>query len=109
MWQVFTINACLAEAWQRGVSHAGIFNGPTVANGIVYVAAEDGKLYALNATGRVLFRGSVTDGRGRAFLHQPLRVVMCSSLPYDQSAVTAFALGGPVISAPLGITKAAWK
>ena len=80
--------------WQKGVSHAGIFNGPTVANGVVYVAAEDGKLYAINAaTGRVLFRGSVPGGGSGQVLASPTVDGGNVFVPaYDQSAVTAFAL-----------------
>jgi outer membrane protein assembly factor BamB len=40
-----------ARYWGRKVSTANVLNGPSVANGIVYLGADDGTLYALYATG----------------------------------------------------------
>jgi outer membrane protein assembly factor BamB len=62
--------------------------------GLVYVAAEDGKLYALNATtGRALFRGSVAGGgRGRVLASPTVDGGNVFVSAYDQSTVTAFAL-----------------
>ena len=89
--KIYAFNAATSGLiWRKGLSHAGIFNGPTVANGVVYAAGEEGKLYAVDAaTGRGLFRGSV----GEQALASPTVDEGNVYIPcYDAFAVTAFAL-----------------
>ncbi len=43
------------QLWMTGTG-AAIFSSPTVANGVVYIGSQDGKLYALDSeTGTVLW------------------------------------------------------
>lgn len=48
---VYALNATTgALIWKFAISNDGFINSPAVANGTVYIGAEDSNLYALNAT-----------------------------------------------------------